>query len=125
MEDPQFWVVLPKMLAKGEHYSLTVTYGGKDAVIAEGGGNYYPVAREDWYPNSAYGLLGEYTNYDMTFRIPKGMKIAATGSKVSESTEGNHSVTVWKSEVPITVAGFNFGDFKEEDGEARKATHGG
>ena len=113
MDDPDFWVVLPKALSKGEKYSLNIVYGGKEAVLAEGSGNYYPVAREDWYPNSAYGLLGEYTNYDMTFRIPKGMQIAATGSKVSESNEGNHSVSVWKSEVPLTVAGFNFGAFKE------------
>jgi hypothetical protein len=119
-EDPQFWVVLQKSLGKGEHYSLTVTYSGKDAVVAEGNGNYYPAAREDWYPNSAYGLLGEYTNYDMTFRIPKGMKIAATGTKLSETTDGSHSVSVWKSEVPITVAGFNFGDFKREEAKLDK-----
>jgi hypothetical protein len=120
MDDPQFWVVLSKPLAKGEAYSLTITYGGKDAVLAEGAGNFYPVAREDWYPNSAYALLGEYTDYDMTFRVPKGMQIAATGSKVSESAEGNHSVSVWKSEVPITVAGFNFGSFKEETAQLQK-----
>lgn len=120
MDDPQFWVVLPKALGKGETYSLTIVYGGKDAVLAEGGGNFYPVAREDWYPNSAYALLGEYTDYDMTFRIPKGMQIAATGSKVSETTQGNQSVTVWKSEVPITVAGFNFGAFKEETAQLQK-----
>lgn len=119
-DDPQFWVVLPKPLGKGEKYALSVTYGGKDAVFAEGGGNYYPAARDDWYPNSAYGLMGEYTNYDMTFRIPKGTQITATGSKVSETTEGNHSVTVWKSEVPITVAGFNLGQFKVEQGKVEK-----
>ena len=119
-EDADFWVVLPKALAKDEKYSLTIVYGGKDAVLAEGGGNFYPVAREDWYPNSAYSLLGEYTNYDMTFRIPKGMQIAATGSKVSESVEGNHSVSIWKSEIPITVAGFNFGAFKEESAKLEK-----
>ena len=56
----------------------------------------------------------------MTFRVPKGMQIAATGSKVSESTEGNHAVSVWKSEVPITVAGFNFGAFKEETAQLEK-----
>lgn len=119
-DDPQFWVVLPKPLAKGETYSLTVVYGGKDAVLAEGAGNFYPVARDNWYPNSSYALLGEYTNYDMTFRIPKGMQIAATGSKVSETTEGNHSVSVWKSEVPMTVAGFNFGSFKQESAKLEK-----
>jgi hypothetical protein len=119
-EDPDFWVVLERPLSKGEHYNLTVVYGGKDAVLAEGGGNFYPVAREDWYPNSVSGALGNYASYDMTFRIPKGMQIAATGSKVSESVEGNRSVSVWKSEVPITVAGFNFGSFKEETAPIEK-----
>lgn len=119
-DDPQFWAVLSKPLGKDEKYGITVTYGGKDAVFSEGGGNYYPAARDDWYPNSAYGLLGEYTNYDMTFRIPKGTQITATGTKLSETTEGNHAVTVWKSEVPITVAGFNLGQFKVEQAKLDK-----
>jgi hypothetical protein len=50
----------------------------------------------------------------MTLRIPKGMKMAATGVLVSESNEGGQNVTVWKSENPQTVAGFSFGKFKEE-----------
>ena len=78
----------------------------------EGGGNYFPIAREDWYPNSAFG---DRVSYDMTFHIPKGMKIAATGELVSESNDGGQNVTVWKSEAPQTVAGFNFGRFKEEE----------
>ena len=48
----------------------------------------------------------------MTFRIPKGMKMAATGQLVSESNDGGQNVSVWKSEGPQTVAGFNFGRFK-------------
>ena len=58
--------------------------------------------------------FGQYSSYDMTFRIPKDMKMAATGVLVSESDEGNQNVSVWKSEAPQTVAGFNFGRFKEE-----------
>src|SRR5271166_3679719 len=115
LEDPQFWVVLNKPLAAGEKYTITTTYNGKDAVSAEGTGNYFPVAREDWYPNSAHGALGEYTNYDITLRIPKGMTMAATGNLISDRAEGDHDVTVWKSEVPLTVAGFNFGKFKKEE----------
>ena len=115
LEDPQFWVILSKPLAAGEKYTITTTYGGKEAVTNEGEGNYFPVARENWYPNSASGALGEYTSYDMTLRIPKGMKMAATGNLVSDTTEGDHNVTVWKSEVPLTVAGFNFGKFKREE----------
>jgi len=112
LEDPQFWVVLPKPLAEGERYTITTTYDGKEAVSNQGGGNYFPVSREDWYPNAATGALGEYTSYDMTFRIPKGMKMAATGNLVSDTNQGDHDVTVWKSETPLPVAGFNFGRFK-------------
>jgi len=62
------------------------------------------VAREDWYPNNPATSLGEYTTYDLTFRIPKGMKMAATGDLVSEKNEGGQNISVWKSEVPQTVA---------------------
>src|SRR4029077_6445534 len=78
------------------------------------------VARENWYPNNPGGGLGEYANYDMTFRIPKGMQIAATGMRVSENNEGGQNVTVWKSETPQTVAGFSFGKFKVEEGKLDK-----
>jgi Peptidase family M1 domain len=107
-----FWVILPKPLSAGDKFAITTTYGGKEAVSDEGGGNYYPIARDDWYPNGAFG---ERVSYDMTFHIPKGMKIAATGGLVSESNDGGQNVTVWKSEAPQTVAGFNFGRFKEEE----------
>jgi hypothetical protein len=111
-EDAGFWVILPKALSAGDKLTITTIYGGKEAVSDEGGGNYFPIAREDWYPNTAFGAR---VSYDMTFHIPKGMKIAATGALVSESNEGGQNVTVWKSEAPQTVAGFNFGRFKEEE----------
>ena len=116
-DDADFSVILPKALAAGEKFTITTTYGGKEAVSDEGGGNYFPIARENWYPNSAFG---DRVRYDMTFHIPKGMKIAATGELVSESNDGGQNVTVWKSEVPQTVAGFNFGRFKEEEAKLTK-----
>jgi Peptidase family M1 domain len=116
-EDADFSVILPKPLAAGDKFTITTTYGGKEAVSDEGGGNYFPIAREDWYPNSAFG---DRVNYDMTFHIPKGMRIAATGELVSESNDGGQNVTVWKSEAPQTVAGFNFGRFKEEEAKLTK-----
>ena len=96
---------------------LTTTYGGKEAITNEGSGNYFPVARDNWYPNTAFG---EYVSYDMTFHIPKGMKMAATGLLVSESNDGGQNVTVWKGEAPQTVAGFNFGRFKMEEAKLDK-----
>ena len=114
-DDADFAVILPKALGIGERYTITTSYSGKDAVSNEGNGNYYPLARANWYPNNSNSSLGEYTSYDMTFRIPKGMKIAATGTLVSDTNDGNQDVTVWKSEVPQTVAGFNLGRFKVEE----------
>jgi Peptidase family M1 domain len=119
-DDGNFAVILPKVLAKGDKFSITTTYEGKDAVVNTGGGNYFPVARDDWYPNNPGSAFGEYALYDMTFRIPKGMKMAATGELVSESNEGGQNVTVWKSEKPQTVAGFSFGRFKEEQAKLTK-----
>jgi hypothetical protein len=119
-DDSNFAVILPKALAAGERSSVTTIYEGKDAVSNEGGGNYFPIARDDWYPNDPDGGLGEYALYDMTFRIPKGMKMAATGILVSESNDGGQNVTVWKSENPQTVAGFSFGKFKEEEAKLTK-----
>jgi Peptidase family M1 domain len=114
-DDADFSVILPKALAAGDKFTITTTYSGKEAVSNEGNGNYFPIARNNWYPNNASSSLGEYTSYNMTFRIPKGMKITATGSLVSDANDGGQNVTVWKSEVPQTVAGFNFGRFKVEE----------
>jgi hypothetical protein len=119
-DDGNFAVILPKPLSTGDKLTITTTYAGKDAVSNEGGGNYFPIARENWYPNNPGAEFGEYALYDMTLRIPKGMKMAATGVLVSESNEGGQNVTVWKSENPQTVAGFSFGRFKEEEAKLTK-----
>ncbi|MGP0017250.1 MAG: M1 family metallopeptidase [Candidatus Sulfotelmatobacter sp.] len=119
-EDAQFAVILPKALAAGEEFIVKTEYEGKEAVTNEGGGNYFPVARENWYPNNPSSGLGEYATYDMTFRIPKGMQIAATGVRVSDNNDGGQNVTVWKSEAPQTVAGFSVGRFKVEQAKLDK-----
>lgn len=107
-----FNVIIPKPLAAGEKFTFKTVYGGKEAVRNEGGGNYYPVARDNWFP---YTRLGDYADYEMMFRIPKGMRMAATGTLVSEKTEGSWDISEWKTEVPIGVAGFNFGRFKSTE----------
>ncbi len=111
-DDPEYLVILPKPLARGEETTLITSYEGKDAVQNTGNGNYYPVARENWYPNTYFG---DYATYELTLRVPKGLTMAATGTLVSNQTEGSQNTTVWRSEAPLAVAGFNFGDFKEKD----------
>ncbi len=109
-DDPDFGVVLAKTLKKGESTSLRITYAGKDVVMNEGGANYYPIARESWFPSAQSGL-GNYASYRMTFHVPKGLELLATGTKVNESTEGKVTTTEWKTDVPLAVVGFNLGKF--------------
>jgi hypothetical protein len=109
-EDADFGVVLAQPLKKGETTSIKITYSGKDVVINEGSDNYYPVARENWYPNAAQGL-GNYALYQMTFHVPKGLQLIATGTKVNDRTDGKITTTEWKTDVPLAVVGFSLGDF--------------
>ena len=111
-DDPEFFVILPKALTVGEKYAITTIYSGKEAVQNEGNGNYYPIARDDWYPGNAGAGTGDRINFDLIFRIPKGMKMAASGSLIREKEEGGHGVTVWKSDIAQPVAGFQFGRMK-------------
>lgn len=109
-QDADFGVVLAKPMHKGESVTLRITYAGKDVVQDEGGANYYPVARQSWYPNAAHGL-GDYTTYHMLFHVPKGLELIATGTKVNESTDGKVTTTEWRTDVPLAVVGFNLGRF--------------
>ena len=109
-EDADFGVVLAKPLKKGESATVRIAYGGKDVVQNEGNSNYYPVARQSWYPNASQSL-GDYATYHMVFHVPKGLQLIATGTKVNETTEGKTTTTEWKTDVPLPVIGFNLGDF--------------
>jgi hypothetical protein len=109
-EDADFGVILAKPLMKGESTTLRVTYGGKDVVRNEGNDNYYPLARQSWYPNATRGL-GNYATYQMLFRVPKGLQLIATGTRLSEKTEGKFTISEWKTDVPMAVIGFNLGRF--------------
>jgi hypothetical protein len=115
--DADYWVILPKGLASGEKLQIRTIYEGKDAVESTGSGNYFPVAREDWYPADRFG---RYTNYQLKFSVPKKVKVVATGALVSETTDGDNVTSIWKGEAPMAVAGFNLGEFKRMEAKVEK-----
>jgi hypothetical protein len=94
--------LLAKPLSKGESTTIRISYSGKDVVQNEGGANYYPIARQSWYPNSSQGL-GDYATYHMLFHVPKGLQLIATGTKVNENTDGKITTSEWKTDVPLPV----------------------
>jgi hypothetical protein len=108
-EDANFAVILPKELQKDESYTITTGYAGKNAVIDEGDKNYYTIARSNWYPS--VGMSG-HNDFAMTFHIPRGLKMVATGKLLKNIDEDKENITEWQSDAAQPVAGFNFGEFK-------------
>lgn len=111
-DDPELYVILAEPTRVGESATLIFEYGGDDAVLDSGGGNFTlgAAARANWYPNSTFG---DRATYEMTFRTPKDLVMVATGQPLGEAREGEQLVSRWKSDVPLAVAGFNFGRFKK------------
>jgi hypothetical protein len=122
-DDPDFGVILAAPLKQGETATLKIAYGGKDVVQNMGGGNYYPIARENWFPNAAQGL-GDYATYHMLFHVPKGLELIATGTRVSQSNEGNTTTSEWKTDTPLPVVGFTLGDFEMKQTKVGAALSG-
>ncbi|MEW6735708.1 MAG: M1 family aminopeptidase [Acidobacteriota bacterium] len=120
-EDADFAVILPEGLKKDSEYTLTFEYGGDNAVQDSGGGNFTLVARDNWYPNS---LFGDRATYEMTLKVPKGLTMVATGQPTGgETNQGDWTITQWRSEVPLAVAGFNYGKFKKSTVQDDKAKY--
>ncbi len=113
-QDADFWVILPAPLRRGETCTIRTRYKGRDAVAAEGGDNYFPIARSNWYPNNTG--IKDYATYDMTFSVPRRLRLVATGDLVSETVEADRAISRWGTDYPLSVAGFNDGLFESTEG---------
>ena len=114
-EDAGLYVILPEGMAKEAQHSLTVEYAGEkgDKVIENAGnGNFYVGARESWYPN--VGAFSERATFDLKFRYPKRYTLVSVGNLIKETKEKDEAIAEWKSDVPLAVAGFNYGDFRRK-----------
>jgi len=112
-EDDDTALIFPKRVSNGEKLLVRVTYHGIDKRVMDdaGDGNYTVKARASWYPN--VGSFREPSMFELTFRYPQKYQIVATGKETENRVEGDQRISVWKSEHPIRVAGFNYGKFKK------------
>ncbi|MEP7133000.1 MAG: M1 family aminopeptidase, partial [Acidobacteriota bacterium] len=112
-EDSNAGVVINRPLTVGEPCSLRVSYEGKDVLQNAGDGVFVVQARESWYPN--FGTFSDPSTFDLTYRVPKANHVVSVGKQVEDRVEGDLRVSVWKSDQPIRVAGFNYGKFKKTE----------
>ncbi len=88
-DDSEFGVVLGQPLKSGETATLKIApHSGKDACSERGEGNYYPVARENWYPNASQGFGDSCQLSHAVSRAEGPVQLIATGLKLSESNDG-------------------------------------
>jgi hypothetical protein len=116
-EDADFGVIMPKPLAAGQTYVLSIQYDGDGALRDSGGGNFILIPRSTWYPGNANVLFSEdRALFDMTFRYPKSLTFVGTGARAApETREGDLAVARWTSgPTELAVAGFNYGRFKKK-----------
>jgi Peptidase family M1 domain len=102
------YIILPSAPEKSSEFTLHFHYRGR-VIENAGNGVLFVDARESWYPH--FGDAADFANYDLTIRWPKKLKLVATGIKRDESEDGDFRVGHWQSEKPVSVAGFNLGDY--------------
>jgi len=109
-------VILAPPLQPGTMQTLEFHYAGKRAIRKAGNGNYF-CESSGWYPERP-NSFSTRADFDLTFHSPKNTVLVATGEKISEILDGNTRVTTWKSEIPLAVAGFAYGDYKISNDKA-------
>jgi len=111
-EDGSFYAILPEPMVKGQSYKLNIEYRGDKVVEDAGGGNFAVGARTSWYPS--VNSFTDRATFDLTFKVPKQYTIVGVGKMLKEWREGDFAASQWVSEIPLAVAGFNFGLFKKK-----------
>jgi hypothetical protein len=106
--DNYLYVVLPEPSVRGREFTLRFHYRG-NVIQDAGNGVLFVGARENWYPH--LGTAADFADYDLSMRWPRKLRLIATGSKLEEHEDGDFRAGHWKSEKPLSVAGFNLGEY--------------
>jgi len=112
-QDSSFHALFPAPLVKGKKYKLLVEYQGTKVLDDAGGGNFAVGARTSWYPS--VNSFNDRATFDLTFKIPNKFVLVGVGKLIREGKEGDFAVSQWVSEIPLAVAGFNYGRFKKKE----------
>jgi hypothetical protein len=111
-EDGSFYAIMPEGLASGMTYSIGIEYEGDKVIRKEGAGNFSVEARTSWYPS--LNTFADRATYDLTFKVPKQYTLVGVGKLDKEWREDDYAASHWVSDVPLAVAGFNYGLFKKK-----------
>ncbi|HYL63839.1 MAG TPA: M1 family aminopeptidase [Candidatus Methylomirabilis sp.] len=100
--------LVPQPVQAGQDFTLRFHYHGS-VIQNAGNGVLFVGARESWYPH--LGDQADFASYDLTIHWPRHLRLLATGIKLDEQTVGDFRVGHWRSAKPLSIAGFNLGDY--------------
>jgi len=112
-EDGSFYALLPEATVKGRSYTLHIDYEGNKVVENAGNGSFAVGARTSWYPS--VNAFNDRATFDLIFKVPKRYTVVGVGRLAKQWREGDFAVTEWVSDVPLAVAGFNYGEYKMKE----------
>lgn len=104
--DP-FLVVLPGAWPAGATHELEFIHSGK-VILPAGNSVFYVGARTNWFPSHGFN----FTNFDITFRVPKELQVVATGDLSEEQVDGDWRIARRRTSAPVRLAGFNVGMYE-------------
>jgi hypothetical protein len=109
-----FLLILPNPLQPGGAHKIEFELSG-NVIRRAGNGVFYVGARTNWYPSRGF----HFTRFDMTFRVPRDLRVAATGDLEEESFDADTRVVRFRTSAPVRLAGFNIGNFESAFAEAK------
>jgi len=118
--DGTFHVVMPEPMVKDRTYQLEIEYAGDQVIHNAGGGNFSVGARTSWYPNNPFP---DQAKFDLTYKVPRPYVLVSVGTPKKVEREGDFDVSQWVSDVPLAVAGFNYGAFTKKDAKIDKLSY--
>jgi len=118
--DGTFHVLMPDPMVKDRSYQLEIEYSGDQVIHNAGGGNFSVEARSSWYPHNPFP---DQAKYDLTYKVPRQYTLVSVGTPMKQSREGDFNVSQWVSDVPLSVAGFNYGAFKKKEAKIEKLSY--
>jgi hypothetical protein len=106
-DDREFLLFSESPLDPSIPHEIEIHHEG--AVVRNAGNDvYYVGSRDTWYPRTGAGPA----TYDLTFRYPKTLTVAATGKALEDRIDGDWRITRLKTDTPVRFAGFNLGNFQ-------------
>ncbi len=116
--DNDSWLILNQPVKPGEKHKIKIAYKEESTrdtrIINQCGNGLYDVeSRDSWYPS--FGAGDDRTQFQIHARSPKKFKFIGTGIQTASEKQKDGLVTSWKSDIPLTAAGFNYGNYVEAE----------